>query len=128
MKKTFSLLLFLFISCALYAQTNPVMTAAFADSLKAKIIAVLPTEKYSITLSYESTVSAEGVLLKPLITRQVSLDDVDNNDFVQKMRLMIKLSPSWKPAMNAANTAVNGVALFYVDIKKGVITILDQTK
>lgn len=128
MKKISSLILFLFMSCALFAQTPPVMTAAFADSLKVRISRILPTEKYSIQLSYTSTVSAEGLLIRPLITRQVSLDDVDNNDFVQKMRFMIPLVPAWKPATDAANVAVEGVAIFYVEIKKGVITVLDKTK
>lgn len=127
-------ILFIFITNAVFAQqhrpssyTAAVMTTDFSDSLKKNISNVI-TADYTIKLAYWSTISAEGKLLKPLITREVADGTVDDNDFVQKMKVFITNAPAWKPAFDhALNKKADDFVFFSVEIKRGKITVVDMT-
>ncbi|GAA3960322.1 hypothetical protein [Mucilaginibacter dorajii] len=132
MKKIIPLLLVLFISNVVTAQvTNAhlskvaVMTPAFADTLKKNIMAVMPAN-YNIKLSYIGVISAEGKLLKPMVTKEVS--DDQNSDFVHKMRLFILAAPAWQPALDDLNKPAESPVMFEVEVKNGKIKIVDRTK
>ncbi|WPU98689.1 hypothetical protein SNE26_21975 [Mucilaginibacter sp. cycad4] len=129
MKKNIVLIFILFLSQSIWAQSykSPAITTAFADSLKNQITNIIP-KGYTIRLSYQSKISTEGKLLKPLITRQFSEDSFDNNAIIQKLRFLIKEAPAWNPARDASNNAIEGMVLFDVEINKGNISIIDKTQ
>ena len=53
----------------------------------------------------------------------------EDNEFVQKMRVFIRIAPAWKPAFdNSLNKAIESSVLFDVEIKRGEISITDKTK
>lgn len=132
MKKIIILLFSISTSSAVLGQvdkassnTRPVMTVAFADSLEKSIMSVMPNN-YTIKLSYVSTTSSEGKLLKPLITREYADGTIEDNDFVQKMRVLIQNAPAWEPAFDTSqNKPIEGTAIFDVFIKKGKISITE---
>jgi len=129
MKKNVVWVFILFLSQSVWAQSykSPVITAAFTDSLKNQIAKIIP-KGYTIRLSYQSKVSTEGKLLKPLITRQFSEDSFDDNAVIQKLRSLIKEAPAWSPARDASNNVIEGMVLFDVKINKGDISIVDKTQ
>jgi hypothetical protein len=121
MRKTLFTLFILFFGFTAWAQTGkPVMTPAFSDSLKKQISAIIPAD-YSIKLSYQSTLSADGKLLKPLITHQISEGTVNDNDFIQKLRALIKNAPAWVPSGAE-------MVSFDIEIKNGQVSVTDKTK
>ena len=130
MKKLIIILFAFFLGSTAFAQNEKVstsssaeMTAAFADSLQMEIVKIMPTD-YSIRLLYTSPVSDQGKLLDPKIWRETSNGTVEDNDFVVKLRMLIKAAPSWKPAFDAAlNKAVDSKTKFYIIIQKGKIKI-----
>jgi methylthioribose-1-phosphate isomerase len=104
------------------------MTEAFSDSVKKQITLKMPQSNYDMWLAYQSAISEEGKLLKPLISREVANGTVEDNDFVQAMRIILKAAPAWKPAFDPnLNKAVDGMVTFKVIIKNGKITITDTT-
>jgi len=126
MKKTLFTLLISAFCFAAWAQTDkPVMTIAFSDSLKNQISHIIPRTDYTIRLSYQSTISPEGKLLKPLITHEEAAGTVEDNDFVVRLRLLILNAPVWKPG-NSSDTPA--LVLFDIDIKKGKISITDKNR
>ncbi len=118
-----------FFSHVAWAQsdTHATMTTEFSDSLKTQIGRII-TAKYQIRISYQSKISAEGKLLKPLITREVADGTVDDNAFVQKMRFLIMNAPAWKPAVDDSSKAIESMVSFDVEIKDGEIKITDKTE
>ncbi len=126
MKKTLFTFLITAFSFAAWAQTDkPVMTSAFSDSLKNQISHIIPRNDYTIKLAYQSTISPEGKLLKPLITREAADGTVEDNDFVVRLRLLILNAPAWKPGNSSDASAL---VLFDIDIKKGKISITDKSR
>jgi hypothetical protein len=126
MKKLTIILFISFVSQIALAQTNktaPVITTAFSDSLKQQITRIISPD-FSIRLLYKSSISDEGKLLKPLITRQISEGNDNYNDFVVNLRLLLLNAPAWEPAFdNTLNKAVADSVLFSIVITKGDIVI-----
>jgi len=133
MKKTLLILFTVFLTHTSFAQTStghtaPVMTAEFIDSVKQEITKIIPAD-YTIKIFYTSTISAQGKLLKPLITYEAAAMTVEDNDFVQKLRLLLINAPAWKPAIdNSSTQPVDDVVKFSVVIKNGKINISDKLK
>lgn len=125
MKKTLFTFLLTAFCFAAWAQTDrPAMTTAFSDSLKKQIINIIPAD-YNIRLFYQSTISADGKLLKPLITYEAAAATIEDNDFVTKLRLLILNAPAWDPG-NPPNTSA--LVFFNIEVKKGKVSITDKTR
>ena len=132
MKKALFILFAVFLTHTAFAQTSshtaPVMTTDFVDSLKKEITKIIPAD-YTIKIFYTSTISSQGKLLKPLITYEAAELTVADNDFVQKLRLLLINAPAWKPAIdNSSNQPIDDTVTFSVVIKKGKIDISDKLK
>jgi hypothetical protein len=133
MKKFLIILLISFAAHTVFAQGNmsashtaPIMTNAFSDSLKKEISVIIPAG-YTIKLSYTSTISPEGKLLKPLILRESADGTVEDNEFVVKLRILLMNAPAWKPAFDSSlSKNISDVVLFDVEIKKGKIKIASK--
>lgn len=135
MKKMITILFISFITNAAWAQgyntsqhTLPVMTIEFSDSLKKEITRIMPA-RYTIKLSYRSKIDTNGKLLKPLIMKETADGTIADNDFVVKLRDLIKIVPAWKPARDKSlNKPVDSEVFFNVEISNGKILITDTTR
>ena len=133
MKKILFILLAVFLTHTGFSQTTadhtaPAMTTEFVDSLKQEITKIIPTN-YTIKIFYQSTMSAQGKLLKPLITYEAAALTMEDNEFVQKLKLLLINAPAWKPAIdNTSNQPIDTTVTFSVIIKNGKINISEKLK
>lgn len=102
----------------------PIITAAFTDSLTHQIKRIAPADLSITKLIYISTISADGMLTKPLITRQLGGGTIAENDFVVALRSLIMAAPAWQPAKDSnTGKAVEDNVTFTIEIEKKDIKI-----
>ncbi|MBB6111297.1 hypothetical protein HDF23_004065 [Mucilaginibacter lappiensis] len=105
-------------------KTPPVLTTAFTDSLTRQIQRIAPPDLSISKLVYTSTISADGILIKPLIIRQIGGGTIAENDFVVALRSLIIAAPAWKPALDTdTGKAVEDKVSFTIELDKKEIKI-----
>ncbi|WP_166091543.1 hypothetical protein [Mucilaginibacter inviolabilis] len=105
-------------------KTAPVLTTAFTDSLAHQIKRIAPPDLSISKLVYTSTISVDGVLIKPLIMRQIGGGTIAENDFVVALRSLIIAAPAWSPALDAdTGKPVEDKVSFTIEIDKKEIKI-----
>ncbi|SDF35928.1 hypothetical protein SAMN05216464_116109 [Mucilaginibacter pineti] len=131
MKKFITTFCVCLITTLTFAQTNkttPIITTAFTDSLTLQIKRIAPSDLSITKLVYTSTISADGILTKPLIMRQFGGGTIAENNFVVTLRSLIKAAPAWKPALDAdTGKAVEDKVSFTVEFDNKEIKI-EQNK
>jgi hypothetical protein len=131
MKKTITTFCVCLMTALAFAQNNktaPVLTTAFTDSLTLQIKRIAPSDLSITKLVYTSTISADGILTKPLIKRQFGGGTIAENNFVVALISLIKAAPAWKPALDAdTGKAVEDKVSFIIELNKKEIKI-EQNK